>query len=208
MCHASAAGRLAMATTCLAGTVSVAATLDFGSVPVGTVYGADAGTVPGEAVLTQEGIAMSFDYFQLGTFTDFHLAEVGGRHADSFSTEALSLNNINAVFDFAEVGFDVGLVTFEFRDFGGSSNFAVNGAAMYIIDPLADLPSDVAPGITASVDGDLVTITGETTEIFDVLVGGQELVIDNITALPDPSAGLLLAFGTALLYRRSRRRPH
>lgn len=179
---------------------SLAQTVDFESVAPGTTFGQAYGNTPGEIVLTQEGIAMSVEEFFLNTFVGFVRAEVGGRYDDYFPTTPLELDNIGVRFDFADVGFDVNLVTLEFQEFGGGNNFAVNDEILFQVSPLTALPSDVAAGVTASVDAGVITLMGA---IDSFQIGGQELGIDNVTAVPEPASILLFAFGgVALLHRR------
>lgn len=179
---------------------SLAQTVDFESVAPGTTFGQGYGNTPGEIVLTQEGIAMSVEEFFLGTFVGFVRAEVGGRYDDYFPTTPLELDNIGVRFDFADVGFDVNFVTLEYQEFGGGNNFAVNDEVLFQVSPLTDLPTNVAPGVTASVDAGVITLVGD---IDSFQIGGQELGIDNVTAVPEPASILLLALGgVALLHRR------
>ena len=178
----------------------LADTMDFESVKPGTTFGQAFGNTPGEIVLTQGGIAMSVEEFFLGTFVGFIRAEVGGRYDEYFPTTPLELDNIGVRFDFADVSFDVTHVTLEYQEFGGGNNFAVNDHTLYEVSPLSDLPVDVAPGVTASVDAGVITLVGE---IDSFQIGGQELGIDNIVAVPEPMSMLLLGLGgVALMYRR------
>jgi hypothetical protein len=64
------------------------------------------------------------------------------------------------------------------------------------------LQADVAPGVLASFNGSTVTVTGVTADITDLQIGGQELVIDHIAAVPDPATGLLLLGGAFVFVRR------
>jgi len=185
-----------------------AATIDFESVPVGTVYGIDGPHNPNDTVLVENGIEMSLAEFNLlGEPVDFENAIVGGRYADLFPSTPLELNRISVVFNFAAVGFDVSEVTFDYGNLGGIVNFAVNGGP--IVEPdyltlLPDGPGELAADVTATVLGDtfsgVVTLTGPVAEL---LVGGEELYIDNVTALPEPTALFLLGLGgAALIHRR------
>lgn len=179
------------------------AVVDFESVPVGTRYGGVFGHAPGQVVLSQNGINMSVHQFRFDTFVDFHVAEVGGPHDDMFPTTPLYLNNISVQFDFAGVGFGVTEVTLDYIDFGVSDNFAVNGASLFQLDALTDLPAAVAPGVTAAVlTDDEIRLVGP---INNFLIGGSELGIDNIRAVPEPTTGILILCGATALLRRSRR---
>ena len=83
-------------------TTAETATIDFESVPVGTVYGAPSGDLPSDVVLSQEGIDMSVELFRLGGFVQFFRAEVGGIYGGFFPTTPIGLNNISLRFDFAD----------------------------------------------------------------------------------------------------------
>lgn len=144
------------------------------------------------------------------TQTEFFRAEVPdvqGRFVQTFPSQELTLDGIGVLFDFSGLGFDVDFASIEFVDYGGKSNVSVNGATVHILDPLSDLPSAVAPGVTATViGGTRIEFLSTGALIESVLVGGQELVIDNVVAVPEPmTLLLLLAGGTILMRRRASR---
>lgn len=181
-------------------------TMDFEGVSAGTVFGGMAvpPDMPGDFVLTQNGINMSVELYILGSFPDFFAAEVGANQVPGLPTQSLSLDNISVAFDFSDVGFEVGLVTLDFQDLGGTSNFSVNGSALHIISPLSDLPVNIAPGVTAEIVESTVRLTSiEGTNITSIGIGGQELFIDNVVAVvPEPTTLVLLALGMGSLLRR------
>ncbi len=181
---------------------AIPAVMDFETVSVGTKYGAEYGQMPGQEVLTQNGIDMSIEQFRLGSFVGFIRAEIGGRYAGSFPSTPLDIDNIAVRFDFSGVGFPVSQVSLDFQEFGGADNFEVNGSFKHHLNQLADLPTQVAPGVTATVIGDEIRLVGP---ISNFQIGGQELAIDNVVAVPEPTAILLLgiAASAALLRRRS-----
>lgn len=179
--------------------VSLGATVDFETVPLGSTYGEAFGHTPGDVVLTQDGIKMSAEDFLLGSFVGFIRAEVGGRYDDSFPTTPLELDNISVLFDFADVGFEVTEVTLSYQEFGGDDNFAVNGEMCHQLADLSDIPADVAPGVTATVQGGVISLAGDVNSF---LIGGQELGIDDIVAVPEPTTLALLGLGAAGLLRR------
>ena len=183
---------------CWMSPISLANIMDFQSVPVGTKYGGDVGNVAGQVVLTQDGITMSVEQFHLNQFTGFFQAEVTGPSND----HQLAIDNISVLFDLANVGFNVTSLTLEYVELGGNDNFAVNGGSILQLAELTDIPSNVAPGVTALVDAGLIALTGK---IDSVLIGGQELTIDSIVAVPEPTALVLLGTGGVLALRRLRR---
>ena len=184
------------------GSIGFAQTVDFESVPVGARWGQDYGHSPGEVVLSQDDIDMSVEHFFLGTFVGFNVAEVGGVYAEFVPTTHLALDNISVKFDFTGLGFDVTMVTLDYWEFGGANSFAANDDIIFQLAALTDLPADVAPGVTASADVNAITLTGN---IDSLLVGGQELGIDNIVAIPEPTTAALLTLGGAILLRRRRK---
>ncbi|MBI1825089.1 MAG: hypothetical protein HY287_14860 [Planctomycetes bacterium] len=170
-----------------------AAIVDFDTspgLPVGTRYGTSVGTVPGSTVFTtSDGISMSVDNFHLGTYTGFFRAQIDAPSSFVLPTNYLSLDNINVKFDFTNVAFPVSKVTLDYAEFGGGDNFSVNGGPLIQISPLTAVPTNVAPGVTATVIDSTITLNGP---IGNFLIGGQELAIDHIVAVPEPGTLLLL----------------
>ncbi|MBI4717992.1 MAG: PEP-CTERM sorting domain-containing protein [Planctomycetes bacterium] len=201
-------GKAVLAGACVAfiatGVPTRAATMDFSTVPAGTLYGLGQNN-PGDVVLVENGIELAVDRFFLIEGPAFYRATVGGLYADLFPTNALELETVNAVFDFGGLPFPTNLVTFEFKEFSGFSNFQVNGGSLHQLPTLTAIPSAVAPGVSAAVSGGVVTLTGP---IDTIRVGGQEVALDNITAVPEPATLVLLAAAGYSMrrLRRCRRR--
>ncbi|MEK6677306.1 MAG: PEP-CTERM sorting domain-containing protein [Planctomycetota bacterium] len=166
--------------------------VDFENVPVGTLFGAAVGNMPGDMVLAQNGIQVSLEPFYLGNFVGFYRAEVGGKYDDYFPSTPLDLNNISVDFDFTRLGYPVGRVTVDYMEFGGSNNLSVNGRSLYELASFDLLPELVAPGVIASVDQGVLMLEGP---IDFVRIGGQELAIDNVLAVPEPASVLLMIAG-------------
>lgn len=192
------AARVCVVAFCWMSPMSLAATMDFQTVVVGTKYGDDFGHFPGQVVLTEDGIKMSVEQFQLNQFIGFFLAEVTGPAND----HELAIDNINVLFDLTGLPFNVTSLTLQYLELGGEDNFAVNGGPILQLAQLTDIPANVAPGVTALVDGGLIRLTGD---VDSVLIGGQELTIDTIVAVPEPTSLLLLAAGGMAVLRRGRR---
>ncbi len=194
--------RLPVLLVCAGCVPAWASTIDFDSLPPGapTVFGADSGNAPGDVALTQDGITMTVEEFLLGSSIGFDRAEIGGVYADNFSTDPLSLDNISVLFDFTGLGSNISLVTLEVQDFGvdGGSNLSVNG--QMLVD-LSNLPMSVAPGVSVTFTDDLMVLSGP---ISTLQIGGQELGIDTVTAVPEPSALVLLGIAAAGALRRRR----
>lgn len=194
---AAAAGLLACGSDALGGQVN------FEALATGTVYGNGINT-PGDVIITQDGINVSAVNFQTGSFEDFNIATINAPGTDFFSTKHAFMNNINFVFDLSGIA-PVNSVSIDYRDLGGVSNFAVNGGSIIELPAMANLPANVAPGVTATVDSDSITLSGSITNF---LIGGQELAIDNIVAVPEPTclAFLAMGIGAALTHRRAAKR--
>lgn len=177
------------------------ALVDFEAIPLGTVFGTGVGNLPGEVVLTQNGIVMSLDVLLVGSFVGFHEATVGGSYIASFDSTPLELNNISAIFDFSNVGFGVARLSLEIQHFGGTSNLSVNGASLLDLLLIDEVPQIVAPGVSGFIVDDLLTLDGP---IDTFRIGGQELAIDNILAVPEPTTALLALLTLGWAVRRTK----
>jgi len=178
--------------------------IDFEDVALGRTFGALDNQTSGELVLSRNGIDVRVEDFFFGPSVVPGFAEVGGIFDPQFPTTPLSIDNLNLRFEFANVGFPVTQVSFEFVEFGGLDNFSVNDSPLIQLSPLTGLPVNIAPGVTVEVDDRTVTLQGA---IDSFVVGGQELGIDNIIAVPEPATLALLAlggFGICLRFRRKK----
>lgn len=181
--------------------------MEFESVPLGNTWGGPdlAHNAPGDVVLIENGIEMSVEWFYLNQFSGFYWAEVVGPEND----HQLAIDNISVMFDLTNVGFNVTSLTIEYLELGGSDNFAVNGGSILQPSKLIDLPAGVAGGVTLSqleldphTHRTRITLTGD---VDNFLIGGQELIIDSIIVVPEPTSLLLLGMGGMLTLRRFRR---
>lgn len=197
-------GRTVFLLVCAGCVPTWGSTIDFDTLAPGSpsVFGGDFGNAPGDIALTQDGITMSLQPFLLGSFSGFEKAEIGGLYADNFSTNPLSLDNISVLFDFTGLDSTVSLVTLEVQEFGvdGGSNLSVNRQPLV---ELSDLPTSVAPGVRVSFTNDLLVLTGA---ISTLQIGGQELGIDTLTAVPEPATIVLVVIAAAGILRRRRTR--
>ncbi len=199
MKHGPLAARIWVAAVCGISPICLAATMEFESVPVGTKYGgAPLLNFPGQVVLTENGIKMSVEQFFVFGGTQFFQAEVTGPAND----HELALNNISVLFDVTALPFNVNSLTLQYSESGGEDNFAVNGGSILQLPNLTNIPVNVAPGVTALVGGGRITLTGD---IDRVLIGGQELSVDTVVAVPEPTSLLLLGVGGVAALRRLRR---
>lgn len=191
-----------------------AAIVDFEEpdVAFGTVYGVNA--VPPnnleDVVLIQNGIEMSVQGFLTSTpdelFFVFNEAVVGGQFFETFpelfDSTPLELDNISVLFDFRNADVlnsaPATSVTVGFHHFDGTLNLRVNNETLWNnFSDFNDLPSEVANGIELTVEDNLLTLTATdgTPGIRSLWIGGQELTIDDINAVPEPSVLVLMGIG-------------
>jgi hypothetical protein len=188
----------AIASLCLV-KPATAAVVDFETLNIGQTFGGATHT-PGQPLFTQNGIDVTGQTYQTGTFSDFNLATIRAPGTDLFTTKHVWLDNINFAFDLSGLGL-INSVSIEYREFGGVNNFAVNGGSILELPAMTSMPMNVAPGVMAMVDDESIHLTGVVTSF---LIGGQELAVDNIVAVPEPACLTLLALGlgAGLLRRR------
>ena len=165
---------------------------DFELVEKGTEYNAD-NTKPGTIVGRRWEVGLSFKEFTLGEFSNFGSARVDAPPESLFpaaenSSQSLSLNNINAMFDYTELPFPVGKVTFDYVDLGGQENLDINGIGRYEGE-LDAIPPNFFPGFTVNVTtsavpggvvGTVEICAAPDQAIKSMTVGGQEFAIDNV----------------------------
>lgn len=169
------------------------AMVNFDALSAGTSFGASEGQIPGYLLPTQDAVIISLETFSLGSFNGFIEAQVGPD-----PDKPLLLDNISIRFDYLNVGFDVTQVEFDFQEFGVAtgSHFSVNGFSPVV---LLDFPTLVAPGVTAAQGRGSVILSGP---IHVLEIGGQELAIDNIVAVPEPGTFVLLGLAAMALLRQ------
>ncbi len=190
---------------CASGSTGYSATVDFESIALGTNYGKKFGHSLGETVLVQNGISMSLSEYYLDDYVGFNQAQVGGSFDSWFKTTPLELDNIGVTFDFTNVGFDVTQVTLEFIQFGGDSSFSVNGSSLLKLLPTGKDSWKIGSDVRAFASSGMLTLKGQI-DYFQI--GGQELVIDNIIAVPEPATAWLVALSAGWLLRRRPGRSH
>ena len=183
-------------------TAARAVTIDFESTPFGTVFGGQAGDIPGDIVLVEDGVNMSVQQFFFGNYVGFVKAEVGGKYAPFFPSTPLGLENIGVLFDFTTLPFDANTVTLDYQQFGGGNNLAVNGQTIYQVNNFAELPISVAPGVSAFVTNSQIILVGD---INTLRIGGQEIGIDNISIIPEPATLVMLGLAAGVMVVSKRR---
>lgn len=152
--------------------------VDFETLALGSIYGTGVNS-PGEVIFTQGIIPVAVEEFYYdGGGSTFGSAEV--MNGSGIGTDqAMRLGNINLLFDFTAYPNTPELVTFDYADYGGHENLAINGGAVYIGDLInANIPGF---GIGVSQNGDIGTVAIDGG-VETLLVGGQEFFVDNICA--------------------------
>lgn len=198
------AGLLAGSTT---GFVSAQTVVDFESIAPGTAFGSSAGVAPGSSLFVENGVGVGIDNFVRNnsngtTSVLFGDVTIGGFADFSFPTTPATLSNVRLTFDLSDIA-PVNQASFEYADFGGRENLVVNGNA-FDFDDFLDAPTSI-DGVSITVSGTSDAGTVELSgPIASLAIGGQELGIDNITFIPEPSALGLLLTGLGLTIRRRR----
>lgn len=199
MKRAAACTCLALAAYVSAAPFGLAATVDFDELTPGTSFGGHVGDNPGDVVHVEDLVSMSIEEFFVGSFVGFNTATVGGRFVDLVdTTDPLDLHNISVRFDFANLSFAATSVKIEYWCFGGANELAVNDETIHSFYSFNNLPANVASGVAATAADGTVTLDGP---IHSFRIGGQELSIDNMIAIPEPVSLILLAFGVVALIR-------
>jgi hypothetical protein len=157
--------------------------------PLGTTYGAPAANVSGDLVLTESGVKMHvYNFFRLPMGIAFNRAYTDIAPI-SLPGQSIRTNNINLLFDFRNLGFNVRKVTFSYLDLGGYENLSINGSGVYRGE-LSAAPAAIggaSVSVTSSptpppISGKTGTVTITASTIKTVMVGGQELWIDKVCA--------------------------
>lgn len=148
--------------------------------PAGTIWGAPNGNIPGDVVLTESTIDVSVERFLAGGVIFFGGARLEPAALIGWGWQnSVHLMDLNLRYHFmAAGGWVLSQVQFNYLDLGGVENLAVNGA-LYVGN-LAGAPA-VLGGANVVVGAGAVTITGAVT---DLVVGGQNLRVDNVCAAP------------------------
>lgn len=153
--------------------------VDFETLSLGTNYGNGYNAI-GDVIFTEDEIPVSVEYFDwvggggtFGTCTVSNSSGIG-------SGQDMMTNNINLGFDFTALPDVPQLVTFDFADYGGFENMAVNGGTIYKGEIVsATVPAGIS--YTCLTVGNIGHGTLEG-EISHLLFGGQEFFMDNICA--------------------------
>ncbi len=125
--------------------------------------------------------------------------------------QVLYPENINALIDLAGTVGRQTFVTIPFYEGGGNVNLHVNPAMGGSIINANDFTDPAING--ATINGVSINVLGTSQQGFieltgpvdQVLIGGQEAIIDNIRYSPEPGSAMICGLGLAWLVRRQSR---
>ncbi len=156
-------------------------------------YGASNGYSPGKTLFTDEDVVVRLkDFHYANGTTDFIQATISddeifnGDESELLHDNYIFPSNINLQFDFGALRRQVRQVCINFIDGGGVENLAVNGSDIRVLQSFVELNGQtIAPGVTARVElsddfdfpAGTLCLTGE---IDFLLIGGQELALDDV----------------------------
>lgn len=178
--------------------MAAAVTFDTAATPAGTTYGSPT-LVNGQFAFAEDGIDVRVATFTSGAFSTLNEATI--LTPGIFPTRSSNMNNLQFVFDFTGLPFIVTQVSFEYNDGGGTNNIGANNGYIETND-LTSLPAFIN-GVSVTSTATLVTFSS-AAGINNLVIGGQELVIDTIRAIPTPSAAMVLGLGALAAGRRRR----
>jgi len=128
--------------------------LDFQDIPLGTVYSAANGNMPGDLILTEENVDVSIGEFHLPNGNTVFGSVTAMMSPPNFTLGdgvTLLSDGMNLVFDFSALSGPLLGAGFGFLEGGGLKNISVNGGDVFVLESFADLPAIVAPGIESQV---------------------------------------------------------
>ena len=172
-----------------------ASVVDFDDLTSGTIYNV------GDSFISS-GVLMTVADFQWsgGTWVSDGYVPIGDDLlAGGYGNELEWINNANVDFDFGGIVIDI---AFQFMDGGGNLNIEINGDFRNI-NEFSDIDGLSVGGTSVVLGGTPSYGTLYINGIIDSFsVGGQELNIDNVWYVPEPSALLLLSLGGFILRKR------
>jgi len=158
--------------------------VEYEILPLGTTYGGPSGNSPGDYLFSESGIDVYAAEFDAGTIMLFDRIQVDAGFGPLGADHILEVSNIDAVYDIAPLGLTVHEVTFQYLDYGGTENLAINGSPLMVGDLHTfsgmTLGGVLVTVVTAPYGGGLygrVTLTGN---VQNFRVGGQEFWMDEI----------------------------
>lgn len=177
---------------------------DFENLDIDQIFGRPNGQGPGDTIplLFSSDVITTLEPFiyENGGEPGFWNVSVVDWPLGNWSGTApyLFVSNTNMIFDFTHLPDVVSQVSFDFWDGGGEHNISVNGDTIYNVYEFKNLPINIAPDVTLTIDNNRLYLDGN---IRQLLIGGQELgfdnfcyvvndvapmCIDNVVARPEP----------------------
>ncbi len=164
--------------------------ITFSALEVGEAFGADTGFAAGDTAFVEAGVPVTLDsFYYFDGSAGFWGIEVTDNSFDNFDLAEgnhLFVSNINLNFDFSDLEGQVVSLCFDFFDGGGEENIAVNGETVEVVNVLTEVPFELAPGITFSLDlepssSDFIQFGTAclTGPLESLTLGGQEFAVDN-----------------------------
>jgi hypothetical protein len=179
-------------------------TLDFEDLTLGQSYNVgDSFTTSGVVITVEEFQGPEGSWYTYGDVTVETDIGPGFINTAGGSGNELGVRSVNLYFDFDTTLSGLELL---YGDFGGNLNIELNGDFVNF-NNFIDIDNTTIGGTTISA---LDTGTpGHSTGTLSVVgtiqsfkIGGAELWVDNVVALPEPGTVLLLGFGGLALLRR------
>ncbi len=170
--------------------------VDYETLPMGNTYGTPAGHSPGDWAFNEGGIDVYVVDFDAGGIILFNEMTVVPGFGPLGPIQVMKVDNISQLFDLAPLGITTTEVSFEYIDFGGTENLAINGSPLQIGD-LHTFSGMTLGGVYVSVVtwpfglgvyGE-VTLTGN---VQTLQVGGQEFWMDDVCVKGAPTGGPVL----------------
>ncbi len=153
--------------------------IDFEDLTPGSSFGSLAGNMPGDTVAIEDGVIITLDSFINFGGLEFGDGDVSNDAIPPFMGNYLFYNFLNLKYDFSQLSGIVNKLRFNVFQGATPVNFSVNGSPLTLYNTLADIPTDIAPGITYSYD-DVEQKVELIGNIDHFTLGGVELGIDAI----------------------------
>lgn len=186
------------------------AAVDFEGLATGSRFGPGSSgmQMPGNFIFNSMGIEVTIGNFLPTNNTTSAFVEVNPADPTVFDSNYLEhFANISLQYDFTQLAFEVGLVTIEWYDFGGTQTLGVNGDLVALFD-FTDAPATLG-GVGVTVVNQVgVNTPGTITfrgDINTITIGGQELAVDNLVAtVPTPGVTVVALIVAGTMSRRRR----
>ncbi|MCB0642059.1 MAG: hypothetical protein KDC44_10485, partial [Phaeodactylibacter sp.] len=163
--------------------------IDFEEFAEGDLFGADSGLSSGDLAFTTMGVPVSVASFTTTggdvLFNNLTFFQDWFGPLEPLAGTGAWPSNISMSLDFSGLDYPVQALRFGFVQAGPQVNLALNGQDPVIVGSVDDLPAAIAPGVSLTV---VPTATGSQYngyillegEISSLLIGGQELGVDNV----------------------------